>query len=89
MDGDRMLASPMIVVPGRECARIKELKADESDFPAWGALARRAALWEASTAISLLYAGADILVMYHPEAAMALSRAIRRLMDRQPDSYGD
>ena len=38
-------------------------------------------LWELSTAVSLLYAGADILVLYHPEAAMALKRTIFRLLD--------
>ena len=30
---------------------------------------------------SLLYAGADILIMYNPEASMALKRMILRLMD--------
>jgi CO dehydrogenase/acetyl-CoA synthase delta subunit len=38
--------------------------------------------WELSCAVSLLYAGADILLMYHPEAAMAARRAITKLMDR-------
>ena len=27
--------------------------------------------WELTTAVNLLYAGADILIMYHPEAAVA------------------
>ncbi len=53
----------------------------ESEFPAWGDLQERAALWELSTATSLLYAGASILVMYHPEAAMALKKTIIGLMD--------
>jgi CO dehydrogenase/acetyl-CoA synthase delta subunit len=44
-------------------------------------LSKRAALWELTTAMSLLYAGADILIMYHPEAVAALKRAITRLMD--------
>jgi len=80
LGGDRMLASPMIVCPGQECAKIKETKASEADFPAWGDLGKRAALWELSTATSLLYAGASILVMYHPEAAVALKKAISDLM---------
>ncbi|MBU2644972.1 acetyl-CoA decarbonylase/synthase complex subunit delta, partial [bacterium] len=83
LGGDPMLAGPMIVTPGQECAKIKELKADESDFPAWGDLDRRAALWELATATNLLYAGADILIMYHPEAAMALHRTISKLLDDQ------
>jgi acetyl-CoA decarbonylase/synthase complex subunit delta len=79
--GDPMLAAPLIVNPGFECARVKELKAAEADFPAWGDLTRRAAMWELTTATGFLHAGADILVMYHPEAAMALKRTIQRLMD--------
>ncbi|MDI9424875.1 MAG: acetyl-CoA decarbonylase/synthase complex subunit delta, partial [Spirochaetota bacterium] len=81
LSGDAMLAAPMIVSPGQECAKIKELRAPEADFPAWGDLERRAAMWELATATSLLYAGADVLIMYHPEAATALRRAIVTLMD--------
>jgi acetyl-CoA decarbonylase/synthase complex subunit delta len=79
--GDEMLAGPMVVAPGAECAKIKEWKAPESDFPAWGDLGRRAAAWELAGAMSLLYAGADLLILYHPEAVMATRRAIDRLMD--------
>ncbi len=81
LGGDKMLASPMIVSPGQECAKIKELRAPESDFPAWGDLAERAALWELSTATSLLYAGAAIMIMYNPQAAMSLKKTIMSLMD--------
>jgi len=35
LNGDKMLAAPMIVAPGQECAKIKELKATEETFPAW------------------------------------------------------
>ncbi|OPZ58446.1 MAG: Corrinoid/iron-sulfur protein small subunit [Deltaproteobacteria bacterium ADurb.Bin510] len=81
LGGDSMLACPLIVSPGQECAKIKELRAPQAEFPAWGDLARRAALWEFSTASALLYAGAGILIMYHPEAAVALKRTITDLMD--------
>jgi acetyl-CoA synthase len=80
LEGDVMLAAPMIVSPGQECARIKEYRSMEADFPPWGNLERRAALWELSTALSLLYAGADLLILYHPEAAMALKKTIIELM---------
>ena len=83
LGGDAMLASPMIVSPGQECAKIKELRATEKEMPVWGDLARRAMLWELTTAMNLLYAGADILIMYNPEAATALQRAIARLMERK------
>jgi acetyl-CoA synthase len=83
LGGDRMLASPMIVSPGQECARIKEFKAPEGDFPAWGDLAKRAALWELTTATTFLYAGADILILYHPEAVRQLKKTIDKLMDKE------
>ena len=80
INGDKMLALPMIVSPGQECAKTKEFKALEADFPTWGDLAKRAAMWELSTAVNLLYAGADVLIMYHPEAAMATKKTITKLM---------
>ena len=83
LGGDAMLAMPMIVSPGQECAKIKELRAAEKDMPVWGDLRKRATLWELTTATTLLYAGADILIMYNPEAATALKRAITRMMDRK------
>jgi acetyl-CoA synthase len=82
LGGDRMLAGPMIVSPGQECAKIKEFKAEETAFPAWGDLTRRAALWELSTAVSLLYAGADILIMYHPEAVKGVRQTLFDLLER-------
>ncbi len=81
LGGDAMLAGPMIVTPGQECAKIKEFKADEADFPAWGDLGKRAAIWELATATNLLYAGADILIMYHPQAVVALKRTITELLN--------
>ncbi|MCL2211757.1 MAG: acetyl-CoA decarbonylase/synthase complex subunit alpha/beta [Treponema sp.] len=80
LGGDNMLLSPMIVSVGQECAKIKEFKAPESSFPDWGDLARRAAYWEVSTAVTLLYAGADILIMYTPEAAASVKKTINDLM---------
>jgi acetyl-CoA synthase len=81
LGGDTMLCGPMIVAPGQECAKVKEFKAPESDFPEWGNLQERAAIWETATAVNLLYAGADILIMYHPESARAVKKTIFELMD--------
>ncbi len=80
LGGDKLLCAPLIVSPGQECIKIKECKAEEKDFPLWGDLAKRAAAWELNTAVSLLYAGADLLIMYNPEAAMAAKRTISKLM---------
>jgi acetyl-CoA decarbonylase/synthase complex subunit delta len=83
LGGDAMLAGPMIVTSGQESAKVKEVKAPETDFPSWGDVAKRGVLWELSCATSLLYAGADILILYHPDAAMATKDTILRLMDQR------
>jgi len=83
LGGDKMLCAPMIVSPGFECSKIKEYKAPEESFPTWGNLGDRAAMWELSTATSLLYAGADILILYHPDAVKALKSTISDLLDEQ------
>ncbi len=80
LGGDAMLCAPMIASPGQECIKVKEFKASESDFPQWGVLEKRAAAWELATATTLLYAGADLLIMYHPEAVLAAKRTINKLM---------
>ena len=85
LNGDKMLAGPLMVSPGQECAKIKEVKAGEAEFPVWGDLGKRAAIWELTTATSFLYAGADIMIMYHPEAARAVKRTIFKLMDRKKE----
>jgi acetyl-CoA decarbonylase/synthase complex subunit delta len=82
LGGDKMLAGPLIVAPGQECVKVKEFKAAEAEFAAWGDLGKRAALWELSTALGLLYAGADLLIMSHPDAVRELKAAIDQLMDR-------
>jgi CO dehydrogenase/acetyl-CoA synthase delta subunit len=81
LGGDNMLLSPMIVSVGQECAKIKEFKASEASFPDWGDLEKRAAYWEAATATTLLYAGADILILSVPEAVKTLKRIIASLME--------
>jgi acetyl-CoA synthase len=81
LNGDSMLAGPMVVTPGQECVKIKESRAAQEDFPAWGDLSKRFALWELATAMSLLYAGGDLFIMYHPQAVKSLKRAIYKLMN--------
>ena len=83
LGGDEMLCAPMLASVGAECIKIKEYKAEESAFPAWGDLAQRALDWELATATALLYAGADVLILYHPEAVKALKETIGQLLDGQ------
>ena len=77
--GDSMLAMPILGTPGFEVAKIKESKAPESAFPLWGPEEARGALLEISTAMGLLNAGADLLIMYHPTAARTVKSKIAEM----------
>lgn len=78
--GDKMLSMPFILFVGQEVWKIKETTADEKEQPGWGELTKRAVLWETVTATTMLQAGADILVMRHPEAVKYTKAAIGELM---------
>ena len=80
LQGDAMTAMPMIVNPGTEAWRFKEGKAQEGVPSEWGDLANRGVAWESLTAISLLQAGADIVVMRHPKAVALTKEAVANLM---------
>lgn len=77
--GDDMTRMPLVCNLGREVWRIKETRVSEEDEPTWGEPGRRGAAWEAVTASGLLMAGADVLVMRHPEAVAAVRRLIESL----------
>lgn len=79
LGGDSMLAMPMIVTPGYEVAKTKESKAPESDFKLWGPESERGALIEIATAMSLINAGADLLIMYQPTAVRTVARKIEEM----------
>jgi acetyl-CoA decarbonylase/synthase complex subunit delta len=74
----------MMVTVGQEAWKVKEASASESVRPEWGALARRAVLWEVQTALPLILAGADLVVLDHPESLAALRRTLTRLAADDP-----
>jgi acetyl-CoA decarbonylase/synthase complex subunit delta len=80
LSGDTMLAMPFICFVGHESWRAKEAKATDEEVPLWGPQAERAVLWEALTASTFLQAGADILIMRHPQAIIEVEKMIDRLM---------
>ncbi len=79
LNGDERLAMPVVCNVGHEAWRAKEAIADEQDFPDWGNQAKRAVLWEALTAASLLQAGANIMIMRHPEAIRLFKKNMTEL----------
>jgi acetyl-CoA decarbonylase/synthase complex subunit delta len=71
---------PLIADVGPEAWKAKEAKAPAADEPAWGDENKRGVLWEILTATALLMAGADIVIMRHPDAIKTVKQVIDNLM---------
>lgn len=74
---DEKLQFPLICNIARETWKAKESKITEADDPRMGDAAKRGITLEAMSASLLLMAGADVLIMRHPEAVSA----VRELID--------
>jgi len=83
LGGDSTLSMPFICRAGQESWRAKESKAGVSERPEWGDEAQRGPAWEIATGVPLLVAGADLLVVRHPESLAGLKGMIKHLMDKQ------
>ncbi|MFP4082321.1 MAG: CO dehydrogenase/acetyl-CoA synthase subunit delta [Candidatus Aminicenantes bacterium] len=79
--GDSMLAFPMLINPGYETSKVKEARVSGEEYPEWGDQEWRSAYWEIATAMSLLVAGAELLIMYHPKAAEVVKKNIDKMYD--------
>ena len=77
---DERLQFPIISNLAREVWKTKEVKVPESEAPLLGDIKKRGILIEALTAQCVLLAGADILVMRHPEAISLVKESIKDLM---------
>jgi len=80
LQGDKMTQLPMLVTPGYEAWKTKESKVREGVPEAWGDWLHRAINWETLTSLSLIEAGADIVVLRHPESVRRVKLAIEDLM---------
>lgn len=83
LQGDSMTQQPMIVTPGEEAWKVKEAKVGEGVPESWGEWERRALEWEAVTASTLVYSGANILVLRHPKTLQRLQAMIDELSSSQ------
>ena len=81
LQGDKMLSMPMACTVGYEAWRAKEAYAEGEQFEGWGEQGFRGPLWEAMTAGTLVQAGADILLMRHPQAVKLVQKNIAELME--------
>ena len=79
LQGDSMTQLPMLVTPGFEAWKTKEAKVETGVPASWGDWAERSMHWETLTAITLIEAGADIIVLRHPESLRRVKLAIADL----------
>jgi len=80
--GDKMLSQPFICFVGQEAWRAKEAKTPQAEHPEWGPEAERGPIWEATTAMSMLLSGGNILTMRHPKAIEIVRESIKKLMKK-------
>jgi CO dehydrogenase/acetyl-CoA synthase delta subunit len=77
-----MTQMPMVCNLGKEAWRSKEARVSEEEEPAWGDAGKRGVTWETTTAITFAMAGADVLVMRHPDAIASVRTAIDGLLEQ-------
>jgi acetyl-CoA decarbonylase/synthase, CODH/ACS complex subunit delta len=76
---DVKLQFPIVCNMAHEVWKTKEAKLAKADNPKLGDERKRSVLMEAVTAMSLLVAGADILIMRHPESISLVKEMIGEL----------
>ena len=76
---DERLQFPIVCNLAKEVWKVKEARLSEDDAPLLGDPLKRAILLEAMTALLLLFAGGDILVMRHPDAVALVRGFIKDL----------
>jgi len=76
---DATMQQPILGDVGMYVWKVKETQASESDAPHWGVLRERGIAWEALTAMEMLIAGSEILIMRHPDAVSAVEKTLEEL----------
>jgi len=80
LQGDKMMAMPIINLIAQETYKHKETKVSENEVPQWGQLDKRAIAWETTCAVGYLQSGVDILVLGHPQSLTNVKKAISELI---------
>jgi acetyl-CoA decarbonylase/synthase complex subunit delta len=79
---DKKLQFPMIANFATDVWKKKEVKISQKEDPKLGDEADRGVLLEALTGVTLLLAGADLLIMGHPEAIKLVRSMVNKLSGR-------
>lgn len=74
-EGDKMLNMPLIAFAGEEALKAKEAKSDTFDKN-FGDFKLRSQMYEISTASAVIAAGANVIVLEHPESVKILKGLI-------------
>ena len=77
---DERLQFPIVCNLAKEVWKVKEARISEEEAPLLGDPLKRSVLLEAMTALLLLLAGGDILIMRHPDAIQLVRGFINDLM---------
>ena len=77
---DNMLQMPIITPVGAEVWSVKEAIVSEDDFPEWGPAEKRGINMEVSTAAACLAAGANAVILRHPESVTTVAALVKELM---------
>jgi len=76
---DAMMQMPIICDMGREAWKAKEAKVGTDEHPEYGDPVKRGIMWEAIGVTSLLVAGADIVVVRHPQTVKLMRSTMEGL----------
>jgi len=77
---DTMLQIPIITPLGADAWGVKETMVSEEDFPEWGPQEQRGINMEVTTATAVLAAGANAVILRHPDSVAAVSKLIAELI---------
>lgn len=78
---DVKMQAPLIATVGQESWQVKESRVQEEELPGAGTLHDRGVLWESITAVALILAGADLVVVRHPDSGALIHEAVAAFTD--------
>jgi len=79
---DIKLQYPIVCNVAQEIWKTKEAKLTQEDDPKLGDEKKRTILLESVSAMSMLIAGADVVIMRHPESIALVQEMIKELTSR-------
>ena len=78
--GDANLQMPIITPVASEAWGVKEAMASETDAPEWGSQEERGIDMEAETAMAVIAAGSNAVILKHPESIKIISGLMKELV---------